>query len=373
MIKNIFLVLVVLFLSACEQKEKIIPSGNIIKIGILAPLSEENKRLGQQSLLGIKAANKMKKYLNNGDEIVFEIVDTKYDIQTAKKAFKELLARDVKLVFSFMSSTQMLAMQEDFAKAKKSIIVTLAADSSLIKKDGYLSQICSDNTTQILVASHYVKDEEFIESVGIIYDSSSIYSLSVAEGFKDYYSSIDGKVEFFIDITSDKGMEEFTKTNKKNIALVFSTANSSLTTSILKILNKQKYSFKILGTDGLFSEALELSKKDLNLFEGVYVLDHYAHAKNRSENREILEALLEKDGIKGSSFAFLAFDGYQLLINALENCPNYNEQCINLLLQNSGIIEGVADNFSVHEARVKRAIYIDKIENSILKKEVVIY
>ncbi len=372
MMKFISLVLIVLFLSACDKEKKILPSGNIVKIGILAPLSGASKRLGGQSFLGIKAANEMHKYLNNGDEIVFEVVDTKSDIQSVREAFNELLLLDVKLIFSFMDSTHMVAMKEDFEKSKKFIITTLATDSNLVVDNGYISQVCIDNSIQVLVTSHYVRDELFIKDVGIVYDSTSSYSLTIAEDFQEYYTSIDGDVKFFLDISKDTGLEELKEIDKENISLLFNTTDANFTTSILKTLQKKDRNFKILGTDGLFSEALGLKKEDLDLFDGIYVLEHYAHSKDRSEKRKTLESILDKDGIKGSSFAYLAYDGYQLLLNSLNNCPGYNKKCIHSLLQNSDIIEGISDNFSMSNAKVTRAVYIDKIENAILNKEVVI-
>ena len=59
--------------------------------------------------------------------------------------------------------------------------------------------------------------------------------------------------------------------------------------------------------------------------------------------------------------------------NALQNCPKYETQCINAMLRDSDIIEGIFGNFSMKDAKSRRAIYIDKIKDAKLIKEVVIY
>ncbi len=366
---KIFLVLfLTLFFTGCGDSGQTIKSGKTIKIGILAPLTGDSVRLGHQSIIGIEAANKIKKYLKNGDEIVFEIIDTKSNIQSAKYAFKQLVKSDVKVIFSFMGSTEMVALKSSFNKAKIPIISTLATNNNITSRNGYVAQVCIDNYTQVLVASHYIKDEKFIDNIGVVYDKRSVYSNSLAREFKKEYSFIGGKVDFFIDISDDNGLEEFKKFDKKNIKILFNATDAELTT---KIINMQNNKFEILGADGLYSGALELDKT--SLFKGISVIEHYAHNVDKSKDRKRFEKLLNKENFKESSFAFLAYDGYSLLTYALEHCESYEKKCINKVLHNSKIITGIAGNFSMINAKAKREVYIDKIEDSILKKEIIIY
>ncbi len=372
--KNIIsIILVALFFNACEYDKKIIPSGKIVKIGILAPLSGKAKKLGQQSLLGLQAANEMKKYLENGDEIIFEIFDTKSDIKSTKIAFDNLIKSDVKLIISFMGSSGMLEMKNIFNKHKLPIITTLATDDNLADINGYIAQVCIDNNTQVLVASHYIKDEKFINNVGVIYDKDSIYSSSLATKFEEYFKLLGGKVEFIIDIGQPIGLKKFQEIDKKNIKILFNTTDSILSTKVFKIINEQNDDFKVLATDGLLSGALDLSKENLILFNGTYVVEHYAHNVNKNEERKRLEKLLDENKYKYSSFTFLAYDGYQLLTYALNNCTSYNPKCINPILHNSDVIKGVSGNFSMIDAKAKREVYIDKISNSKLNKEIIVY
>ncbi len=154
--------------------------------------------------------------------------------------------------------------------------------------------------------------------------------------------------------------------------MLFNTTDAKITTKIINIINKQKNDFYILGTDGLLSGALELPAEDLKLFEGLHVIDHYAHNTKRNKQRKEFEKLL-KEGFSESSYAFLAYDGYQLLRYALNSCPEYNTTCIKHSLQNSPIIEGISNNFTITNAKVKREVYVDKIKNARLEKEVVVY
>ena len=366
-------ILIALLLSACTNESEIIPSGKVIKIGVLAPMSGKYKTLGQQSLQGLKAAQKMRRYLKNGDEIVFEVVDTKNDTKNSKKAFLKFLKSDVTSVFSFMNRDATLAMKYEFQKHKIPIISTLSTANEITLNNDYISQVCMDDNMQVLVASHYIRDEKLIQNVGVVYSEHSKYSSALAYAFKEYFVKLGGNIDFFIDIDSSDGLQKFHNLNKKSLKMLFNTTDAILSVKVLRIINEQGLTLEVLGAKGLFSNALEVSKDSFRLFEGVYVVEHYAHETSKSRNRKRLEQLLDKDGLKESSYAFLSYDAYQLLLYALDSCSDYNPECVNSILKNSDVIEGISKNFSMVDAKAKREVYIDKIVKSKLQKEVVVY
>jgi len=374
MIKNIILVFsLILLLSACSDKQEHHVSGKSIKVGVLVPMTGENKRFSQQSVLGLQAAQKMKKYLNNGDEIVFEIRDTKSTQEGTQKAFKELQAKDVKVIMALLGSDNVLAIKEQVSKSEIPTIVTIATSSFLTSADGFISQVCMNNSTQSIVASHYIRDEKFYQNVGVVYDKNSHYSTSLAKEFRDDFIKIGGKIIFFLDVSDTKGIQEFNNISHSGIEMIFNTTNSILTMKLLKILKKKKSKIELLGSDGLLSNAIHDSKNDLHLLNGVYVLDHYAHDVHKGRKQKKFQNSIGDEKYKHSSYAFLSYDGYQLLTYAFEKCPQYSKECINKHIKNSDVIKGISGNFSMQNYQSKRNIYVDKIEKASLKKEVVIY
>lgn len=373
--KTLLLILFIsLFFLGCDENKAITPSGKIVKIGVLAPLSGQNNRLGHQSLLGLLAANEMDRYLDNGDEIVFEVFDTKSDFNHTSKELSHInSSKSIKAVISSMASDNTLRLKREFTTYKLPTIATLASNNNISSLDGYISQVSIDNTTQVLIASHYIKDEKFIQNTGVIYDKNSVYSIEIANKFKEYYTKLGGKVKFFINTNTEVGLKEFENRDKTDIKIIFNALNAVQTIRILKIIQKQDSSFKILGTTGLLSGALELSKDDLKYFDGMYVMEHFAHDTNINKKRTILESHLDKNGFKESSYAFLSYDSYQLLVSALNGCPQYENECINTIFKNSEIIHSALGNFSMINSKVKREIYIDKIKGSSLFQDVVIY
>ena len=369
-----FSLFISLLFLGCNKENTVTPSGKVVKIGILAPLSGRDKRLGQQSLFGLQAANEMGRYLKNGDEIVFTIFDTRSDFNhTSKELSKITSSKSFTALISSMSSDSTLHLKKEFTKHKLPTIATLATNSNISSPEGYISQLSIDNNTQTVVAAHYIKDEKFIEKVGVIYDKDSFYSTEIANKFKNYYTKLGGKIDFFIDINTKAGFREFENRDKTDIKMLFNAASAAKTINILKIIKNQNLKFDILGTDGLLSGAFELPKKELKYFDGVYVIDHFADNTYKNKKRIILEDYLDKYSFKESSYAFLSYDSYQLLVSALNSCPEYNKECINAIFKDSAIVYGASGNFSMINSKAKREIYINKIVNSSLSQEVVIY
>jgi len=371
--KKIYLLLLLLIfsLSGCLEEKKIKPSGKSIKIGLLAPLSRINRKYGYQSLIGIEFANRQNRYLKNGDEIVFEIADTKSSPEGTKEALAYLIDKNVTAIISFVGSGNTLAIKKSLQKSTTPMIVTLATNDEIVSINDSIAQICMSNQREALVAAHFIKDEKFINSVGIVYDKTNVYSNSLAMQFQEYYKGIHGKDTFVLDFSQKNAIEQLKKENLKDVKMIFSTLRAQESAHVLKVL-KPKH-VKVLLSDGSISSAKESAKNDLDYFNGAYIIEHYASNMKGNKDYKKLQKLLKKEELIDSSYAFLAYDAYQLLLYALENCPKQEQKCINALFQNSDVIEGIAGNFSMENGKVKRKIYIDKIENLRLKKEIVTY
>ena len=373
MIKLFILSIIITLFTACSDDEKIIPSGKKIHISVLAPISGDNKRYGRQSLLGFNEANNMKRYLNNGDEIVLHVDDTKTDDKIFVKAMDSANINDNKIIITFEGSNNLIAVKDTLKAIKKPIIATLATNNEVPSLSENMIQVCMSNDTQALVAAHFTKDEKFINNVGVVYDKTNKYSSELAQEFKIIYEKLGGVIEFFDDISSDVDFLKFKNRDKHKINLLFSVANASQNVKVITLIKKQNKHLQILSTDGLLNNALENERDNLDLFNGIYVVEHYAHEKFSHKDRKRLEKYLKKYDLEESSYAFLAYDAYQLVYYALDNCVDYDEGCISAILKNSGIISGISGNFSMLDSKAKREIYVDKIKKSKLIKEIVIY
>jgi ABC-type branched-subunit amino acid transport system substrate-binding protein len=372
--KVYLLVLVsVLFLTSCDNTHTIVKNGKTIQIGVLVPLSGKNKRFSQQSLAGLNAAKDMQTYLRDGTAVEFIILDTKSDLSEARKVFYTLKKQKVKAIISLMGSDMMLAMHSVFQENKIPVIVTLATDNKIVNLSDNIAQVCFTNKMQALVAAHYLRDEILLSNAAIIYDRSNHYSYALAKEFKKYYQSIGGKVDYYLSINTPKELNKFK--NQKNIGTdtLYITTNVVMTLDIIKIMKQKFPRLKYISGDGLLSSAKALDKVDGSILDGVYVTEHYALNGKKDKKIKDLEKTLHKEGYDESSYAFLAYDGYLLLYSALNQCKDLKTQCINNSLQNSEIIHGSSGNFNIRDGEAQRRIFVDKIQDMKLYKEIVTY
>ena len=369
----ILAVSLVLLFSSCKYEKKIKPSGKSVKIGILAPLSGKDKRYSLQSLAGINAALKMSPYLKNGDKIEFVIADTKSDITATRKALFDLKAHNVKSIISFLGSDGLLEVSSTLKQNNIPILVTLATNDNIPHLAKNIAQVCFDNNMQSLVAAHYIKDEKLITHVGVLYDRSNHYSFALAKQFKKYYKSIGGTIDFYTNVKNEAEVKKIIKQKSEDTEFIYNTTSAATTLKLLQIIKHMSWDIDVLSGDGLLSSVIDLKKRHVSRLEGLYVTEHYAHNVLKSKKRMQLEKLLNKDGYKESSYAFLAYDGYQLLQDALNKCKNYEIKCITQEIRNSDVVNGSSGNFSMINAKARREVYIDKIHNGKLYKEIVTY
>jgi len=373
MIRLLLIALVLLgSLSGCKKEKEIKKSGKVVKIGVLAPLSQENSRYGIQSLAGVRFANKEHRFLKNGDEVVFEIIDTNSSKEGTQRAFKRLVDKNVTAIISFAGSDNTLGLKENLSKSHIPVIASLATNNQISRLSQNIVQVCMSNKDESLVAAHFVKDEKFIKRVGVVYNANNAYSKALAKEFTHYYKKLYGEVAFSLDLSKKGALEALGEEDLSQIKMIFYTAGVKDSIAVLKIL-KSKANATMLASDGLLSSAKENIKDDVNLLNGIYIVEHYASDVKGSSTYKRLQRVLKKDAIEDSSYAFLAYDSYELLYDVLNSCPSDKEQCMRALLHNSDVVRGIASNFSMIDGAVQREIYIDKVENLRLKKVIITY
>ena len=374
--KNLWVIffLAVFFLTGCQKEKKIIPSGTEIKIGILAPVTGTDQRYAQQSLKGIEIIRKLKPYLHNGDKIVFVIADTHSTVKGMQEALNKLQAEKVKVILSFCGSDQMLHVKESFLKTDIPLITTLATNDEIIHLSPYTTQVCMNNKTQAIVASHFIKDEKLMDNVIVLYLGDNLYSNELAKEFITNFKQLDGNLEGVFDLSKSENMQKFEKFDKKNIDMIFCVTNIKQSFKVMQIIDKQHLKTQVVFSDGLISSILAKDASKIASFEGVYAIEHFTHNLKLSSDKKIFLKNLEEEHLQQSSYALLAYDGYVLLYDVLNECSDgYQKKCLQAYLANMPLVKGLVGNFSIVDSQAKREVYVNKIINSQLIQEIVTY
>ena len=216
-------------------------------------------------------------------------------------------------------------------------------------------------------------DEKFLTNVAVLYTKKSHYSSSLANDFKSYFVNLGGNIKFFKNISSIS-TNNINKILNSDIDFVYLIADAKSSIEIIEKIHKIDKNIEILGSDGLLSYSLQPHINVAMVLEGVYVVEHYAKPTRNDKKMKLLQSFLMDKSLYGSSYTFLAYDGYKLLIDSLNICKDaISDRCINVVLENSDVVEGIYGNFSMIDAKVKREVYVDKIINSQLHKEIITY
>ena len=198
---------IMLFLTGCEEKKKIRPSGKVIMVGVIAPLSGESRSIGLSALEGLRAAQAIHPLTAKGDRIEFDIRDDDSNRGQAVTVVADLAREKVKAVLTFSTSDNVLTMTHSINQLNLPTVAAIASHEAITIKSGYISRVCMSNAEQGKIAAYFVHDELLLNDAAILYNENSAYSNSLARFFQKEYEKIAGDI---VDkMTSDLSDHDF--------------------------------------------------------------------------------------------------------------------------------------------------------------------
>lgn len=383
--KIITLILVLLFtfsmFGCSEEQEKIIPSGESLKIGFIGPMSGPDKVLGEDGLKGIQTALHIQPYLSNGDSIELLIEDDKNIPQQTVKAFLKLVETDnVKAVVVASSSASGLAVNALADQYQIPVVILFASHPDISKDTKFVTQICFDNNFQANVAALFVRDELLVERVAVFKNPDSFHSSSLADEFARKFRSIEGQVVDVVEVSqeiTDYG-EILSRLRSKNVQLLYLPMGVSYVADIARKMSETKWAPKVMGGDGLLSRTLAERPKDVRYLEGFFAIDLHSDrlriiTPSGKVALKVFRSLFTTK--RQSTFPATGFEGMGILMNALDRCHESSDKhCINRQLHNTVNFEGLMGKITIEEGgKVLRSLIVNRIRRGQLEPVVKVY
>lgn len=379
--KNLLYILIsasLIIFTSCKQREKAVPiSGNTVKIGIIVPLSGPLKKLGENTLLGVKTALKLQPSLLNGDAIELVITDSQGTTEQTIAAIIKLSEKDnVSGILLMGDSNVVLEVAKIADEYKTPIIALNATHPDVTKNNSYISQLIFDDEFQGAVAALYVMDELLIERVAVISNPDNPHYSFLAEKFIDKYESLEGSIIDHIISRPDNDdyQEILTKLKKQQTQLIYLAVDSEQVTQISRSAESIKWTPKTMGSDGLLSAVTLKYKKESSLINGMMATDVFSTFLPKTEyGKKVTKIYGKKFADPGTSYTGLGCEGTSILINAINRCDNKTDTtCVNYMLRSTSGFEGLFGKISIHEdGKAERPIFvniIDKLESKFLVK-----
>ena len=335
--KKIFLMMLLatMFIVGCGKKSA---NGNVIKIGVIAPLTGNYAQYGVAVKEGVEL--KVEAINNaggiNGKKIELVTADSKGDVQEAVNAFKKMVSQDkVNVVIGEVVSATSQAISGLAQQAKVPLISATATNLDVTKGKDFVFRTTFTDPYQGTATAKYAKSKG-IKSIAILTNSSNDYSVGIANAFKAQAAK-DG-----ITITEEKYTNDdkdfkaiLTKVKGQNPQAIFIPDYYNTIGLIISQAKDLGINAQYFGGDGWDGIQTNFGK----VAEGAIFASQFS-PDDKSENvQKFMKAYKAKYNKEPIMFAALGYDTVQIVETALKSTKDMSGASIREAMNNVGGID----------------------------------
>jgi branched-chain amino acid transport system substrate-binding protein len=376
-IRVILIIFLIFGLGACrsgkDPKSNIQPSGKLIHIGIIAPLSGKDDPKGKDGLKGIQFMLHRRPLLNNGSKIKIQVEDDQGKPELSVTAFKKLVEKNrVSAILILSDSDCVLEINKIVDSYRTPVIATIASHPMIAESKQYMNQLCIDNNFQGKFAAVYVRDELLATRGAVFIDVNSEYSVSLADVFKENFIKLGGEIEEFF-LTSGREEEikdalQFLKQVETEVIYMPLPAEQFLLISrLLAEMNWEPIRF---GRDGLLATVLSRYSDQKNLINGVIGIDFYSTDAGRfALNRSLVRTYAKLFDSEPNTYTIAGAESIALLMDAMNRAKSGDTQGeINQQIRKTKNFMGFNGRVTIDsKGKSQRPLIINTIEHDKLK------
>ncbi|MGB9722020.1 MAG: ABC transporter substrate-binding protein [bacterium] len=343
-LKRIWLILLGVLVLSCGPQE------NVIKIGLVAPLTGDVKTFGESTkngyLLAIEEVNAQGGI--NGKQIKTFIQDDKNDPTEAQNAGSKLINQDgVKLIIGSVSSKCSIPLAQVCQDASIVMITPTSTNPKVtIRDDGsrkdFIFRACFIDPFQGRVAAKFALENLKAKTTAILYDVGNDYVKGLAEFYRDNFTQGGGQVLVYESYQKDDTdfSALLTKVKQANPDILYIPDYYNKVGLIAKQARQLGVKSILMGGDGWDSP--EMLKIAGDAIAGGYFTNHYSPDDPRPEVQEWVKKYLAKYGSSPDALATLGYDATCLLLEAIKNANSDNPIKVKEALQRTRDFKGVS-------------------------------
>lgn len=257
----------------------------------------------------------------NGKQIEYRFEDDQNDAEKAVNAYNTLKDWGMQMLVGTTTTAPCIAVAGKTASDNVFQITPSASSPSVLSSgNGNVFQVCFTDPNQGVASAQYIAENKLATKIGIIYDSSDVYSSGIEEKFeaeaKTQGLNIVSKAAFTADSKTDFGTQ-LQKAKDAGADLLFLPIYYQEASIILKQADTMGYKPKFFGVDGM-DGILTVENFDTKLAEDVMLLTPFAaDAKNKSV-QNFVKTYKEKYKDTPNQFAADSYDAVYALKAAIE-------------------------------------------------------
>lgn len=257
----------------------------------------------------------------NGKQIEYRFEDDQNDAEKSVNAYNTLKDWGMQMLVGTTTTAPCIAVAGKTASDNMfQITPSASAPYVLSSGNGNIFQVCFTDPNQGIASAQYIAENKLAKKIGIIYDSSDVYSSGIEEKFeaeaKDKGLQIVSKAAFTADSKTDFGTQ-LQKAKDAGADLLFLPIYYQEASIILKQADTMGYKPKFFGVDGM-DGILTVENFDTKLAEGVMLLTPFAADAKYKAVQNFVKTYKEKYKDTPNQFAADSYDAVYALKAAIE-------------------------------------------------------
>lgn len=257
----------------------------------------------------------------NGKQIEYRFEDDQNDAEKAVNAYNTLKDWGMQMLVGTTTTAPCIAVAGKTASDNLfQITPSASAPSVLSSGNGNIFQVCFTDPNQGIASAQYIAENKLAKKIGIIYDSSDVYSSGIEEKFeaeaKTQGLNIVSKAAFTADSKTDFGTQ-LQKAKDAGVDLLFLPIYYQEASIILKQADTMGYKPKFFGVDGM-DGILTVENFDTKLAEDVMLLTPFAADAKDKTVQNFVKTYKEKYKDTPNQFAADSYDAVYALKAAIE-------------------------------------------------------
>ena len=257
----------------------------------------------------------------NGKQIEYRFEDDQNDAEKSVNAYNTLKDWGMQMLVGTTTTAPCIAVAGKTASDNMfQITPSASAPDVLSSGNGNIFQVCFTDPNQGIASAQYIAENKLAKKIGIIYDSSDVYSSGIEEKFeaeaKTQGLNIVSKAAFTADSKTDFGTQ-LQKAKDAGADLLFLPIYYQEASIILKQADTMGYKPKFFGVDGM-DGILTVENFDTKLAEGVMLLTPFAADAKDKAVQNFVKTYKEKYKDTPNQFAADSYDAVYALKAAIE-------------------------------------------------------
>lgn len=257
----------------------------------------------------------------NGKQIEYRFEDDQNDAEKAVNAYNTLKDWGMQMLVGTTTTAPCIAVAGKTASDNLFQITPSASSPDVLSSgNGNIFQVCFTDPNQGIASAQYIAENKLAKKIGIIYDSSDVYSSGIEEKFeaeaKTQGLNIVSKAAFTADSKTDFGTQ-LQKAKDAGADLLFLPIYYQEASIILKQADTMGYKPKFFGVDGM-DGILTVENFDTKLAEDVMLLTPFAADAKDKTVQNFVKNYKEKYKDTPNQFAADSYDAVYALKAAIE-------------------------------------------------------